>query len=221
VELNLDVENACTLYLLIDSGADVSILKSARLRGTAEFEPKDKIRIRSVEGSVIETHGSIGTNILEGNMEIPFRFQLVNKQVDLLGDGILGRDFLAQMQARICYTSHTLTFTYAGTSIIKYLSPHPSGHEPRFPEFQIDSIQVKPRSEVIVRVPVNLGSALTEGLIQRQQLVPGVCLAESLVTVRDGYALTGVLNTTEEEVSLPISAVRVAKVEEGESETMS
>jgi hypothetical protein len=91
--MNLDVGNDCTLYLLVDSGADVSLLKSARLLGTAEFEPKESMRIRSVEGSVIETYGSIETKILEGNEEIPFKFQLVNKQVDLLGDGILGRDF--------------------------------------------------------------------------------------------------------------------------------
>jgi hypothetical protein len=55
VELNLDVGNGCKLYLLVDSGADVSLLKSARLLGMPEFEPKDKIRIRSVEGSVTET----------------------------------------------------------------------------------------------------------------------------------------------------------------------
>jgi hypothetical protein len=83
VKLNLDVGNGCALYLLVDTGADVSLLKSARLLGTAEFEPKDKMRIRSVEGSVIQTYGSIETRILEGNVEIPFRFQLVNKQADI------------------------------------------------------------------------------------------------------------------------------------------
>jgi hypothetical protein len=215
--MNLDVGNDCTLYLLVDSGADVSLLKSASMLGTAEFEPKESMRIRNVEGSVIETYGSIETKLLEGNEEIPFKLQLVNKQVDLLGDGILGRDFLEQMQARICYTSHTLTFSYAGTNVVKYLKPHPSRREPRSPEVQIDSIRVKPRSEVIVRVPVESGSALTEGLVERQELVPGVYLAESLVTIREGYALTGVLNTTEGEVSLPITAVKVTKMEDGES----
>lgn len=76
------------------------------MMGTAVFGPKDKMRIRSVDGSVIEIYGSTEARILERNVEIPFRFQLVNKQVDLLGDGILGRDFLERMQARICYTHH-------------------------------------------------------------------------------------------------------------------
>jgi hypothetical protein len=63
VELNLDVGNGGALYLLVDSGADVSLLKSARWLGTAEFEPRDKMQLRSVEGSVIETYDSIEAKI--------------------------------------------------------------------------------------------------------------------------------------------------------------
>ena len=81
------------LHFLVDSGADISLVKSYKLLGTAEFEPNDRVRVKSVEGSVIETHGSIETRIREGGIDIPFHFQLVSKQVDLKGDGILGRDF--------------------------------------------------------------------------------------------------------------------------------
>ena len=82
------------LYFLADSGADVSLVKSYQLLGTPEFEPKDRVRGKSVEGSVIETHGSKGTRIREGGIDIPFRLELVSKQVDLKGNGILGYDFL-------------------------------------------------------------------------------------------------------------------------------
>jgi len=112
--LDLDVGNGEKLHLLVDSGANISLLKSRRLLGTAEFEPRDRVGVKSVEGSIIETQGSIETKILEGSLQIPFHFQLVSKQVDLLGDGILGQDFLKQKQAQICYQSRTLTFTYAG-----------------------------------------------------------------------------------------------------------
>jgi hypothetical protein len=37
-------------------------------------------------------------------LEIPYILQLVSRQVDLRGDGILDRDFFKAMQARICYT---------------------------------------------------------------------------------------------------------------------
>jgi len=91
--LELDVSQGHKLYLLVDSGADISLVKSYKLLGTAEFEPKDRVRVQKVEGSVIETHGSIETRIREGGTDIPFHFQLVSKQVDLKEDGILGNGF--------------------------------------------------------------------------------------------------------------------------------
>ena len=51
------------LYLLVDSGADISLVKSEKLLGTAEFEPVDRVRVKSVEGSMIETRGSLETRI--------------------------------------------------------------------------------------------------------------------------------------------------------------
>jgi hypothetical protein len=60
------------------------------------------VRVKSVEGSMIETHGSLETQALEGKMSIPYCLQLVSKQVDLKGYGILGRDFLKAMQTHIC-----------------------------------------------------------------------------------------------------------------------
>ena len=67
------------VHLLAHSGANISLLKSWRLLGTVEFEPRDRVRVKSVEGSIIETHGSIETNILERFLQIPFHFQLVRK----------------------------------------------------------------------------------------------------------------------------------------------
>jgi hypothetical protein len=90
------------LYFLVDRGADISLVKSEELLSTAEFEPRDRVRVKSVEGSIIKTHGSLETQVREGEMNVPYRLQLVSKQVDLKGDGILGRDFLTAMRARIC-----------------------------------------------------------------------------------------------------------------------
>ena len=33
------------LYFLVDSGADISLVKSEKLLGTAEFEPRERMRI--------------------------------------------------------------------------------------------------------------------------------------------------------------------------------
>ena len=52
--------------------------------------------MKGVDGSMLETHGSIETRIQAEGLEIPYSFQLVSRQIDLRGDGILGRDFLRQ-----------------------------------------------------------------------------------------------------------------------------
>ena len=55
ITLELDVSQGRKLHFLVDSGADISLVKSYKLLGTAEFKPKDRVCVKSVEGSVIET----------------------------------------------------------------------------------------------------------------------------------------------------------------------
>jgi len=94
VVLGLDMSGGRPLYFLVDSGADVSLVKSEKLLSAVEFEPRDRVGVKSVGGSVVETDGSVEGRILEGELNVPIVLQLVSKQVDLKGDGILGRDFL-------------------------------------------------------------------------------------------------------------------------------
>ena len=103
ITVELDVSQGRKLHFLVNSGAYISLVKSYTLLGSAESEPKDRVRIRSVEGSAIETHGSIETWIQEGGIQIPFCLQLVRQQVDLKRNWILGHHFLKLMQARIYY----------------------------------------------------------------------------------------------------------------------
>ena len=98
--MDTDIGKGNKLYFLVDSGADISLIKSEKLLGTATIEPRDRVRVKSVNGAIIETHGRIETRILEVGAIIPYSFQLVSRQVELKGDGILGRDFLRAMQAR-------------------------------------------------------------------------------------------------------------------------
>jgi hypothetical protein len=93
---------------LLDTGADVSVISSKKLIGTTKFEPRRKTRLKSVNGAVIETHGIVEANILEGSVSIPVEFQLVSNQVALERDGILGKDFLQKMKAQICYGNNSV-----------------------------------------------------------------------------------------------------------------
>jgi hypothetical protein len=51
----------------------------------------------------METHGVLEARIELSNTSIVNDFDLVNKQVDIPCDGILGRDFLQRTSAKFCY----------------------------------------------------------------------------------------------------------------------
>ena len=135
--------------------------------GAAEFEPKDRVRVKSVEGSVIETHGNIQTRIREGGIDIPFRLQLVSKLVGLKGDGILGREFFKSLQSRICYKGRSLTFRHAGCVMHKKLISLPELEREAHQRVGVGKLTLPARTELIVQSPVSVGSRIGEGLVEK------------------------------------------------------
>jgi hypothetical protein len=94
VLLHVDASTSGQLCLLVDTGADVSILKCDKIKGILEFEPPKRVKIKDVEGGIMHTHGTIGVKIKEGDVDVLFNFQLVSVQFQLGCDGIWGCDFL-------------------------------------------------------------------------------------------------------------------------------
>jgi hypothetical protein len=107
--LKVDISKEDELLFLIDTGADISLLKRNKLIGTTKCDPKKKVKVKCIGGSPMETHGILEVRIELGNSSIVHDFQLVNKQVDIPCDGILGRDFLQCTRAKVCYESQTVT----------------------------------------------------------------------------------------------------------------
>jgi hypothetical protein len=66
--------------------------------------------VKCVDGSIVETHGTVNACVSEGQHKVRFKFQLVNKQVDLAYDGIIGKDFLRFTRARICFKNNSVVF---------------------------------------------------------------------------------------------------------------
>lgn len=91
VRVKTDVSNGRELLLLVGTGADVSLLKPNNLDKNRRFDPEGKIKVKGVDESIIETYGTVKTNVHVGSLKIPFTFELVSKQVDISCDGILGR----------------------------------------------------------------------------------------------------------------------------------
>jgi hypothetical protein len=216
VAFELDICQGRQLYFLVDSGADISLVKSQKLLSTAEYEPKDRVRVRGVEGSSIETHGTVETKILESEISIPYRLQLVSKQVDVRCDGILGRNFLQAMSVSICYKERALIFWYKGICVRKKLTflPEIERETPRDGRLKLN---LPARTEMVVQVTVEVGPRTQEGVVEKAELAPGVYIAESLVSVKNGCVITSIIITTTEEAELNEPTVKLEKIEDGEN----
>ena len=110
-------------------------------------------------------HGSLETQVLQGEMRIPSRLHIVSKQVDLKGDGILGRDFLNAMRARIFYTEQVLIFHTMGILVPKKLTSLPRA-EPWTPrDERLNKLALLARTEMIVNVLEGAGPRVQEGVV--------------------------------------------------------
>jgi hypothetical protein len=75
----VDVSKTGKLHFLVDTDADISLIRSTKLLGDAVFDPNRKISVRGVDG-----YGVIEVGIQEGNFKVRFPFHLVNKQIGVV-----------------------------------------------------------------------------------------------------------------------------------------
>jgi hypothetical protein len=142
------------------------------------------------------------------NSAVAHGFQLVNKQVDIQCDGILGRDFLQRANAKICYASRTVTLNGEDYKMVNKIERF--GMQ-RPNEQKIGQIKLPPRNDSIVRVPVKPGSPLI-GITNRCELRERVIIAASLTKVTNGYAMTSVLNANDTEVTMQEPLVELDEI---------
>jgi hypothetical protein len=176
----VDVSKAGKLRFLVDTGADISLIRNTKLKGEAEFEPDRRVKVRGIDGSVVQTYGVIEVQVQEGNFGVRFPFHLVNKQVDPVYDGILGRDFLQSTKANICYKKKRLTFEADGHRVTKEI-----GVTGKRIEGHAKSVRLPKRSEIIVELPVEKREDGAEGLIDKLEIAEGIYVASSLIRSKE------------------------------------
>jgi len=131
---------------------------------------------------------------------------------------MLGRDFFEAMQAHICYKERLLTLQYKGTTVRRELGP-PLGPKSEIShDRSLNRLTCPARAELIMQLLVTEESPAKEGLVERTELLEGVYLAESLVSVDKGYVITSVLNTREQGVEIPSREVQVIELEGNDKE---
>jgi len=84
-----------------------------------KFNPDGRVKVKSVDGSIIETFGTVQTVVNVDSLKIPLTLQVVSKQADIPCDGILSRHFLEHAGAQISYASKTLTLGQVAARLVR------------------------------------------------------------------------------------------------------
>jgi hypothetical protein len=64
-----------------------------------------------------------------------------------------------------------------------------------------------------VKIPVDFENKQKEGLVEKCELEKEIFMANSLTAVRNGYVLTSILNTNDQEIRIPEPRLKLARVE--------
>jgi hypothetical protein len=164
------------LKFLIDTGAEISIVSSSRLKPGFKYQCNDGINVRGVSNLVLKTEGTTKLKLATTTHETIHTFHIMGSDFQLQYDGILGRDFWEDKEAAINYCNREIIM---GNIIIKFDSKGDNENK------KSRKCTLKARTENLVELPT---SSIGQGLIPKIELLPGVYLAESLSKGINGTA---------------------------------
>jgi hypothetical protein len=193
------------LRLLIDTGAELCICKYSSLKEGLVYNSEKTLNVKGISGKVGKTLGEIEITLSIFRHETEQTFHVVGDGMNIPFHGILGKDFFEKEQVKIDYSNKELTI---GKKKIKFDEDKQTTKGDT-----TMSIILKPRSETIVSLPTTAPELFT-GKIAKQEIAPGVIIAESLSTVREGTCITSILNARTEEVKIGLPAVQLEGYEE-------
>lgn len=174
------------LKLLIDSGANVSLVFKENLEQNEYVNKNRKVKIRGIAGST-ESLGTANLLLSVHDVEIGHDFLIVKKFSSDI-DGIIGTDFLTRYASQVDYETFLFSFWYKGRQICL---PLQSSHD--YEEI------VPARCEVIKYFPVNMKC---DCVVMPEEVCNGVFVAGVVNSPKDGMIPVRLLNVNERDIRL-------------------
>jgi len=196
VELPCPQASLGKLTLLVDSGADTTLIKPESLLTPLTLNKKDKKFLSGAFGGNTSTLGTIvitPTHI----PELKFKMHVVPEGSRLPADGLLGRDELWNRSITDTI-SKTLTF-FEGTKTIATLPLTTADAASRI--CIAKTVTIPPRSAVVV--PVTLSSPDKDVIVHKKEILSGVYVGETLTRIVHGKGFVSILNANTSIVKIP------------------
>lgn len=173
---------------LLDTGADISVIKQSKIRPGQYVDTASRSKIKGVTEGFQNTLGMIDTEIFAEKFGLEHNFHIVSNDFPIPTDGILGRDFISGYNCILDYSDWIMTIRLNNKDI--YIPIQTSDD---------DILLIPPRCEVIRQVN-NLKNLTHDVLIVNKELKNGVFVARSIVSRQN--PIVRIINTTFEEVTL-------------------
>lgn len=186
----MNISNANNVRLLLDTGADISLIKLNCLDDDVNFK-NNTVAITGIN-ETINTLGTCIGNIKFNDLEISHTFHIVPDQINLRYDGILGLDFIEKHKGVIDLEKKTFT---TGNSTIKLI-----------PQEIESCIFIPARSETIARVKVANGNNF-EGICDSKEIHPQIIIGSCLTNVINHSGIVPILNITEKDVVIEMPSL--------------
>jgi len=197
----VDLGRTEKLRFLIDTGAEISIVRGARLKPEINYEPTEGIDVKGISNALLRTEGTVLLKLFTLTHETTHLFHVMGEGFDCRYNGILGQDFWRDKGAIIDYCNREITM---GEVVMDF-------------DDKLDEttdltrlLILKSRTESIVQLPTKSRGT---GIISKGELAPGVYLAEALTEGVDGYCVISIVNTSDEDVTIEPPFVELEEVE--------
>jgi len=107
--VRIDLGKPEKLTFLMGTGAEISIVKSARLRPEINYEHTKGIDVKGISDVLLRTEGTVLLELFTLTHETTHQFHVIVDNFDFRYDGIFGQGFWKCKRATIDYCNRVIT----------------------------------------------------------------------------------------------------------------
>lgn len=178
----------------MDTGAEISIIKAKVVEDDVTIDTSLKINIHGVTAGKQTTLGAIVLHI----NQMPCTFHVVDNNINLEADGLIGCDILENHGGKIDMKQR---FMKLGNT--------------KLPFEKSESFIINPRSKQIIHV--NIGNDISEGIMPPLDIHPSIFCGNALVKNENGKAHVMCINTSDQMIEFETPLVDLEEYYEGKS----
>lgn len=198
MEIDICVDNPNKF--LIDTGADISIIKKQFIKGQTVCFPNRKCKIKGITHQIITTKAECLAKIrLSPNVTINHIIHIVDDNFPIEQTGILGSDFLDKHKCTLDYSKELL------------IIPHIQGDQRL--KLSSENNQIIPaRTEKVITIPTNIDTD-SDCIVFAKEIQPGVRISNSIVKPTNKLIALSVINSNEYPIKINQGNFDLHKIE--------